>query len=66
MSVIEGMNRYIAEHITSDLGTDSFQIRKIVMIGKYRRCYATGFLRARYSYRNATIGSTLVARLAGK
>jgi ABC-type antimicrobial peptide transport system permease subunit len=34
MSVIEGMNRYIAEHITSDLGTDSFQIRKIVMIGR--------------------------------
>src|SRR5437588_11433300 len=35
MSVIEGMNRYIAEHITSDLGTDSFQIRKIVMIGRW-------------------------------
>jgi putative ABC transport system permease protein len=35
MSVIEGMNRYIAEHIASDLGTDSFQIRKIVMIGRW-------------------------------
>ncbi len=35
MSVIEGMNRYIAEHITDDLGADSFQIRRMVMIGQW-------------------------------
>lgn len=35
MSVIEGMNRYIAEHITEDLGADSFQIRRMVMVGQW-------------------------------
>ncbi len=35
MSVIEGMNVYIAEHINQGLGADSFTIRRIVMIGQW-------------------------------
>jgi len=35
MSIIEGMNRYIADHISSDLGAGSFQIRRMVMIGQW-------------------------------
>src|SRR6266851_4220686 len=33
MSVIEGMNRYIAEKITTDLGAGSFRIDRIVRVG---------------------------------
>jgi putative ABC transport system permease protein len=35
MSVIEGMNRYIAEHINEGLGAGSFVIARIVMIGQW-------------------------------
>ncbi|HCC56935.1 MAG TPA: hypothetical protein DEQ47_06655, partial [Solibacterales bacterium] len=35
MSVIEGMDRYIAEHISDDLGADSFVIARIVMVGQW-------------------------------
>jgi putative ABC transport system permease protein len=35
MSIIEGMNQYIAQHITDDLGADSFQVRRMVMIGQW-------------------------------
>jgi putative ABC transport system permease protein len=35
MSVIEGMNRYIAEHINEGLGANSFVIARIVMIGQW-------------------------------
>lgn len=34
MAIIEGMNNYIAQHITDDLGADSFQIRRMVMVGQ--------------------------------
>ncbi|MDQ6663379.1 MAG: ABC transporter permease [Acidobacteriota bacterium] len=35
MSVIEGMNQYIAQHINEGLGADSFTIRRIVMVGQW-------------------------------
>lgn len=35
MSVIEGMNQYIAEHITADLGAGSFLVARIVMVGMW-------------------------------
>lgn len=35
MSVIEGMNRFIAERITDDLGADSFQVKRMVMVGQW-------------------------------
>jgi putative ABC transport system permease protein len=35
MSVIEGMNRYIADHINEGLGAGSFVISRIVMIGQW-------------------------------
>lgn len=35
MSVIEGMNVYIAEKFNQGLGADSFTIRRIVMIGQW-------------------------------
>lgn len=35
MAVIEGMNRYIAEHISDDLGADSFIIARMVMVGQW-------------------------------
>jgi putative ABC transport system permease protein len=34
-SVIEGMNRYIADHINEGLGAGSFVISRIVMIGQW-------------------------------
>lgn len=34
MSVIEGMDRYIADRITTDLGADSFQITRMVRVGQ--------------------------------
>lgn len=35
MSLIEGMNRYIAEHISDDLGANSFVVARIVMVGDW-------------------------------
>src|SRR5512132_2583282 len=35
MSVIEGMNRFIAERITDDLGADSFQVRRMFLVGQW-------------------------------
>jgi putative ABC transport system permease protein len=35
MSVIEGMNRYIADHINEGLGAGSFVIARMVMIGQW-------------------------------
>src|SRR3712207_6324356 len=34
MSVINGMNQYIAREV-SDMGVDGFRIRRIIMIGKF-------------------------------
>src|SRR5687768_11675740 len=34
MSIINGMNQYIAKEV-SDMGVDGFRIRRIVMIGKF-------------------------------
>jgi putative ABC transport system permease protein len=34
MSVIEGMDQYIAERITTDLGADSFQVSRMVRVGQ--------------------------------
>jgi putative ABC transport system permease protein len=34
MSVIEGMNRYIAQNV-SDMGADGFRVRRMVMIGEF-------------------------------
>ncbi len=35
MALIEGMNRYIAERISDALGSESFQIRRTVMVGQW-------------------------------
>jgi putative ABC transport system permease protein len=35
MSIIEGMNRYIADRITTDLGANSFQITRMVRVGQH-------------------------------
>jgi putative ABC transport system permease protein len=35
MSVIEGMDRYIAGRITTDLGAGSFQIARMVRVGQH-------------------------------
>jgi putative ABC transport system permease protein len=35
MSVIEGMNRYISEHINEGLGAGSFVVQRMVMIGQW-------------------------------
>ena len=34
MSVIEGMNQYIAKEV-SDMGSDGFRVRRIVMLGEF-------------------------------
>src|SRR5215218_8330869 len=34
MSIINGMNQYIAKEV-SDMGVDGFRIRRIIMIGKF-------------------------------
>ena len=34
MSIIHGMNRYIAEHV-SNMGADGFRVRRLVMIGEW-------------------------------
>ena len=34
MSVINGMNRYIAENV-SDMGADGFRVRRMAMIGQF-------------------------------
>jgi putative ABC transport system permease protein len=34
MAVIEGMDQYIAERITTDLGADSFQVSRMVRVGQ--------------------------------
>jgi putative ABC transport system permease protein len=34
MSVIEGMNRYIAQNV-SDMGADGFRVRRIIMMGEF-------------------------------
>jgi putative ABC transport system permease protein len=34
MSVIEGMDRYIADRITTDLGANSFQITRMIRVGQ--------------------------------
>ena len=35
MSVIEGMNRYISDHLNQGLGAGSFIVQRMVMIGKW-------------------------------